>query len=326
MRVQGRDFLMKIDNTAASITDWTLVGGSPLAPACMVASTLKGFSSTYAHYLVHGVAFHFVTSTNTSADGSIMFYVNKDRAGPGLPTDSNNFMPAVLSDHNTLIGPLWTNCTASYFPEPRWFPTDVFNSDDLYEQAPGELHVYTKTGSTAVPGYVLIDYDISFRTLSLNPKIQILPVSRMKYTQMRLSLTATAVTVGATIVELEDSGTSLDGVTAVTAPTGAVNGDIYKLIFNTNDATFTNITAATAFQRFYVTALTATEPLTDGFTCYGVVTISGPIRLVLFPTYASALSGALPYRWGVTATIAVGIPAYASLVGSYGGLIHQSSI
>ena len=102
MRVQGRDFLMKIDNTATSITDWTLVGGVPLAPACMVASALKNFSNTYAHYVIHGLAFHFITSTNTSSDGSVMFYINKDRHGPGLPTDSPNFMPMVLSDHNTV--------------------------------------------------------------------------------------------------------------------------------------------------------------------------------------------------------------------------------
>lgn len=326
MRVQGRDFLIKLDNTAAAIVDWTLVGGSPVVPACMVASTLKHFSTTYAHYMIHGVAFHFITSATTATDGSVMFYINKDRAGPGLPTDSANFMPAVLSDHNTLIGPIWNNCTAKYLPEPRWLPTDVLNSDDLYEQSCGELMVFTKTSSNIVPGYVLVDYDITFRGMSLNPKAQVLPVSRMKYTQALLRLESVAVVSGTTLVELEDAGTSLDAVTPIAAPTGAVNGDIYKIVMNLNDAFFLNGTAATVFQRKYPTGLTAVEPLTDGFTCYGVVTVGGPIKLLMFPSYAAALANSNPYVWGVTATLTARIPAYISLVGQFGGLSAQSSI
>lgn len=326
MRVQGRDFLVKIDNTATGINDWTLVAGAPLAPACMVASTLKHFSNTYAHYLIHGVAFHFITSSSTATDGSIMFYINKDRNGPALPTDSANFMPAVLSDHNTLIGPLWTNSTAKYFPEPRWYPTDVFNSDDLHEQSCGEVLIYTKTGSTAVPGYVLVDYDITFRGLSLNPKTQLLPVSRMKYNQTTFGVQALAVTAGSTNFEIEILGSNLDGTTPAVQPSGTTTGDIYKVYLDTNDATFTNVSTATLLQRLYPTGLTAVEPVSDGYTCYALATTSGPYKFLLFSTHANAMAVANPLKWGVTATVTMRIPVYMSLVGSYGGLLHQASI
>lgn len=326
-RIQGRDFLIPIDPTAGTIVDWTLVGGSPISPACMVASTLKHFSSTYAHYMVHGVAFHFITSSSTATNGSIMFYINKDRSRPALPTDSANFMSAVLSDNHTVIGPLWKNTTASYFPEPVWFSTDVFDGEQMLSQCPGEVFMYTKSANNEVPGYIIIDYDMSFRGLSLNPKTGVLPVARMKYTQIRLSVTAAAVVTGTTgVIMSMNTGLLLDGVTASAQPSGAQQGDVYKIVLDEDDSSFAGagITAANAWMTLLGGGFGNLSPITDGFTCYGVITNSNTMSV--FPNFAYAQSGGNTFRWNVTGNITVSIPAYVSLCGNLGGTLTQSSI
>jgi hypothetical protein len=324
-RIQGRDFLIGVDATASTIVDWTLVGGSPVAPGCMVASTLKHFSSTYAHYMIHGVAFHFITSSSTATNGSVMFYVNKDRSRPALPTDSANFMSAVLSDHHTVIGPLWKNTTASYFPEPVWFSTDVFDGEQMLSQCPGELLMYTKSANNEIPGYIVVDYDISFRGLSLNPKTGVLPISRMKYTQVALTATALVVVQNSTTVAFVlNSGLLLDGGTTSTAPSGTAEGDIFKIVMNEDDATFTNTSAALSLSVIYSGGGTTPVTITDGFTCYGVCTSDNV--LVLFPNYAAAQNGDAPFRWGVTATVTVKIPAFISLCGAVSGTLTQANI
>lgn len=326
-RIQGRDFLLGIDPTASGIADWTLVAGSPISPACMIASTLKHFSSTYAHYMVHGVAFHFITSSSTATNGSIMFYVNKDRSRPALPTDSTNFMSAVLSDHNTTIGPLWKNTTASYFPEPVWFTTDIFDGEQMLSQCPGEVFMYTKSVNNEVPGYVLIDYDISFRGLALNPKTGVLPVARMKYTQVALTFPTTVVVAGTTpVIVLMNTGLLLDGVTTSTAPTGATLGDIYKVVIDEDDSSFTGtgFSASTAFLNLLGGGFTTPVSLTDGYTLYGVITAAN--SLTLCPNFAYAQSGGNALRFGVSTSVSFIIRGYLSLCGSVGGTLSQSSI
>lgn len=328
-RVQGRDFLMSVNATKSTIVDWTLVAASPVAPACMIASTLKHFSSTYAHFMVHGVAFHYITSASTATSGSVMFYVNKDRSRPALPTDSTNFMSAVLSDHNTVIGPLWKNCTASYFPEPIWYSTEIFDGESLIQQCPGEAFVYTKSANAEVPGYILIDYDISFRGLSLNPKSTLLPVSRMKYTEINLAITSAVVVLGTTIVRLTmDSGLLLDGVTTSASPTGSTLGDVYKVVMNQDDAVISGSGASVAtilnVELQAMGALNASSPITDGFTCYGVVTEANVLSLC--PNYASAITASNFFTYGLSSTVTIAIPAFVSLCGSVAGLLSQASI
>jgi hypothetical protein len=224
-----------------------------------------------------------------------------------------------------MIAPLWKNSTASYFPEPRWFPTDVLNTDDLYDQCPGELHVYTKTVSEEVPGYILIDYDITFRGLSINPKTGLLPISRIKYTQVTLSTASQAVTLSTTTVAFNTNVNNLlDGTTISSSPPGAAIGDVYKVIFDEDDASFTNVTAATMLRVLMSGGTSQTESFTDGFTCYALY--SGSNIMTLYPGITGARISNNPFTWGVTATVTVSLPCYMSLVGSFGGLNAQASI
>lgn len=325
INVKGRDFLIGLDATAALITGWTLVGGCPVVPHALVSSILKSYAGIYSGFVLRGVAFHFITACPTSTQGDIMFYVGKSRAAPGINCASSNFMSVVLSDHNTVIGPLWKNHTAVYYPLLKTYSTDILNDEQLMSQGPGELFLYTKTSSQQVPGYVLMDYDIDFVGMQVNIKALTFPLSRLKYTQLAISATSLAVTPSTDFATVL-TGTKLDGTTA-TIPSSFTPGDIYKAILNISAATLVNVNASNLLQyqtytgsTFVSTAVT----VADGFTMYGVYYTGNAI--LWYPTYdeAAAQSASVNYNFGVTATVTINIPVYVSLVGSVANLVQSN--
>jgi hypothetical protein len=319
VRVRGRDYLVNIAATASSVQDWVLVAGCPITPACMVTSTIKGFVNAYAQYQTHAVAFHYITASSTANQGSVMFHVGKNRGDPGLDHSNDNFLPMVLSDNNTIIGPLWKNMTASYFPETPWLPTNLLNAEGLHEQASGELFVFTKTSDDVIPGFVLIDYDISFREMQANPKGLTLPVSRMKYTQVVLTAAGTTINVAASFVVT--SGLLLDGTTASSAPAGWTIGDVYKIVINFTNASLGGRLATNVFTANL--PLSGVGPMTvdDGFTCYGLVISATTV--VIYSTYYAATSASAPISFGVTDGDVLAMPAFMSLCGAHDSALLQ---
>jgi len=323
-RVKGRDYFLTVPAVAAIDTTWLFVAGAPIAPACMVASAIRSFANAYSQYSINKVAFHFITAESTANSGNIVLYVAKDRAGPGLNTLSSNFLPIVLSDEHSVIGPLWTNCTAHFEPVPEWRPTDVFNGEDLRHQAVAELMVYTKSAALQAPGYILIDYDISFREMSVNVKTLGLPVSRMKYTQVALTDNGarTALNVASCFM---NSGLLLDAVTISTAPTGTLPGDIYKIVMSLANNGLGGVATNAVYTVSNVSGNTP-YTLTEGFTCYGVVASNG-VQLYLFDSFMSAMAkstnGELLYASTITYNLQ--IQAQMTLVGSINSAVLQSN-
>lgn len=328
VRIQGRDFFCNLAATDSTITGWTLVGGAPLVPHALVSSLLKSYAGIYSNFTINGLAFHYITACPSSTQGDVMFYIGKSLGDPCVNFSSQNFMSVVLSDHNTVFGPLWQNHTASYFPPARIYPTDILNDEDLTHRGPGELLMFTKSSSEQVPGYVLMDYDIVFSGMQVNVRALTFPISRMKYTQVGLSITATAVTAGVTRAALALTGTVLDLSSAGVAPSGATVGDVYKLIMNVTPATFTNCTSTTFIIENVVnatTAVTAGFPVTDGTTVFAVYYTTN--QLLLYPSYIDAQTQTNYFFFGATATITVNVPCFISLVGSIGSnSLTQSSI
>lgn len=327
-RIRGRDFLINVDPTGVAVTGWTLVAGAPITPVCMVSSGVKSLMQMYGKYCVNGVAFHYITSCTTGDAGSVMMYIGKDRGGPGLNTANANFMPVVLSDGNTVISPVWKNCSAVYHPPPLYLPSDTFNSDGLHEQAPGEIFVYTKLASVNIPGYLLVDYDLSFVNMQVNLKSLSLPVARMKYTQVRF-YDAAVVNAQVAMYSWDVVGQFLlDGTTNTVAPTGSELGDIYKIIINVDDGYVGAATLPLSWQ--YNAPISGGASLipatsyTDGATVFGVFTVGGAVAF--YPNYycASVLANPL-IATAAAAAAPHGFVAYVSLVGSVGNQLTQSN-
>ncbi len=328
VRIQGRDFFCNLSATAAATTGWTLVGGAPLVPHALVSSLLKSYAGIYANFVVHGLAYHYVTACPTSVQGDVMLYTSKSVGNPGISFSSANFMSVVLSDHCTVFGPLWQNCTAKYFPPQVVYPTDILNDEDLTHRGPGELFVFTKTNSTQVPGYILLDYDITFTMMQVNIRALTFPISRMKYQQVGLTLSATAVT-GSSRFIAQVTGTLLDGTSSGTVPSGTTVGDVFKVIMCVTPATFTNATTSNLLAPVVITsagALSAiSTTISDGFTAYAVYYTTN--ALLFYPSYAAAVTQAADALFfNVSATVTFNIPAFISLVGGVETALTQSNI
>jgi hypothetical protein len=316
-RVVGRDFAFTAASTPSSVTGWTLVGGMPITPSVLPSSALKSYCQMYSKFRVNSIAFHYITSSATSQTGDVLFYVERDRAGPFIDWSNSSFLPYTLSDPHTVLGPQWTNHTAVYRPTNTFKYTDYGINVDVNEDACGAVYLFSKTSSASSPGYVLVDYDITFKELQVNPRAGVLPISRGQINQVCWSASGVAATSGNTSITVSgNTGTSITGATSA-LPNGTIAGDIYRCVADVTTSivlnTWTNVTAANLFNYELPGGNDSAVTIDDGFTFYAVMTSTTGARF--YPTLASALGAGNGFTYGVTATVTFGLCASISLVG-----------
>lgn len=337
-RVVGRDFAFSLKSTSSGITNWELIGGMPITPSVLPSSVLRNYCQMFANFKVNRLVVHYITSSPTSQAGDIMFYYERDRKAPMCDYTNSSFLPFVLSDPLTVIGPQWTNHSLVVDPVKEWRSTLYGMNSDLNEDAAGSVFVFSKTNATNSPGYILIDYDISFKEMSVNPRAGSLPISRGQWNNFTIGASALAVTASVSQLSLSNAtvlrGNDVSNATAA-LPTGAQNGDVYKMVAcataSTTNNTWTNVTLA----NLLVYGNDIDEPVTidDGFTVYAVymdstVGASTPY-FKLYATLESALTGpanagSADFYYGVTATVTWALIVNASLVGNRTTLTQSS--
>lgn len=328
-RVVGRDFAFALGSTVAAVTDWELIGGMPLTPCVMVTSALKNYSQLFQYFKFNKLAVHYITSSPTSQAGDVLFYYEESRTSPSIDYTNNSFLPFVLSNPNTVIGPQWSNHSAIFKVDNGWKSTLYGNQTDISEDASGSLFVYSKTSSANSPGYILVDYDISFKGMSLNPRAGTLPVSRGQWSEICLNYTTNTTAGNALQSWGVTTGKKVDGVTSA-MPTGAATGDIYKVIVQLKSTTVSGVNAAwtgtptpTAANLLYFTgAGTTALTLDDGFTFYGAYDGAG---MYLYCTLPEAVtdSGRIKAQTSIT-TPNITLCCVISLVGSTGALTQSA--
>jgi len=312
MRVTGRDFAFACNATASNITGWELIGGMPLSPSVLASSGLRAFVQSYANFKVNKIVFHYITSSPTSQAGDIAFYYERDRSAPAPDTSNANFLPFVLSDPHTVLGPQWTNHSAVVTPAADWKSTCYGVNPDLSEEGSGNILFYSKTNTSNSPGYVIMDYDITFKELSVNPRAGVLPIARGLYNATTIQF----ATVGNTALSGTIAGQDISGLTAV-APSGLTLGDIYKFVFSVSASTVRNTwTTATLSTAVRYEGINFT--LDDGFTCYMYWDGSA---WTAYPTLADAMTNTKGYRGQQTATIY--FSGFMSLVTVTGPTVNQ---
>jgi len=334
VRVQGRDFMFQAAPVAASSTDWILSGGCPLIPHAFVASVLRSYASIYAEFSVHGLTFHYITSSATNSIGDIMFYVNKNRGSALLDTTNPNFLSVVLSDPHTVMGPLWQNASAAYKPVPKYYSTDILNDEDLRTQGPGELFLYTKSATLSSPGYVLVDFDITFRDLQVNIRDLTFPMNRLKYNQYGFGFqNAVSLAQGAEAV-MQTNGTLVSGLGggSLLGDPQVQLGDVFKCVMCTQYAFFAapltrgNLLQTDLRQGTESSHGPIPTTIDDGFTFYGVFFNGTNGFVMLYPTLAAAMSQQFPYEWGTNATnVTWVIPCWISLVANVRAATYQAN-
>jgi len=309
--VRGRDFMFTPIGTA-SITTWTMVGGTPLSPVAFGDSVVREYMQMYQKFRWRKCVVYYITSSPTSSTGDVMFYYGKNRDSVFLNQTSSFLLPFVISDPNTVIGPQWTNHAAQLEIQPDWKSTDYGMTDNPNDYAAGEIFLLSKTASTDSPGYVLFDYEIEFAELQISPRLLSLPLPRAQYTNIALTSSG-AKTAGNTYDFISGGGTTLSGGAGAN-PTGWAVGDIYKVVFDNTNSTYTTGTAANLLQIPLGNANTQNLTITDGLTLYGVADQSGAIGLYANAPAAYSATNTLQVQTSQTPN--VNIQVWVSLIGS----------
>ncbi len=318
-RIIGRDFCFTPVATASTITNWCMVGGTPLTPAAFVDSKIRSYLQLYQKYRWIRCAVHYITSSATSSTGDVMFYHGKNRNSVFLNQTSNLLLPFVMSDPDTIMGPQWTNHSALLTIESDWKSTDYGMDANPNDYSEGEVFLLSKTTTTDSPGYVLMDYEIEFADEQVAPRLLTLPISRIQYSQVNVGRSAAAVTSGNEFLALT-LGNNIGGTTSV-IPSGAVIGDVYKVIVDLTNSTVASWVATTASNLLLLAVgptTTNAVTLSDGFTCYAVYGGSGT-GFQFYPNPESAYVASAGYfQFGVTATVTFNLQCWFSYIGQVG--------
>lgn len=304
-RVVGRDFAFALTATTAAVNGWEIIGGMPITPCCLPSSILRNYCQMFNKFKVNSVTVHYITSSPTSQAGDVLFYYEKDRAAPMPDYSNSSFLPYTLSDPHTVIGPQWTNHSAVIKPTKDWKTTLYGNQSDINEDAEGTLFFFSKTNSASSPGYLLIDYDISFKELSVNPRAGTLPVARAQSSFVNLS-TGGTLTQGSAVAFLLNSGNNISG-TLSQLPNGYIAGDIYKVRLQVTastqvNSTWTGTPTPNPGNLFRHGQSDRTVSLEDGATFYMLANTS---NVQLHSTLEGAVTSTDPIEWANNFTTAV---------------------
>lgn len=311
VRVIGRDYAFTPAGTG-SVATWTLVGGMPLTPACMPSSVLKSYCIMYNKFKWNKCRYHYISTSATTATGDVVFYYSKQQESQLPECQSGSFLPLVLSDSHTVIGPQWKNHTTEIVPKTTWMGTDYgADQSSVVSYTAGDLFLYSKTSTTDSPGWVVFDYDITFKTLSVNPRAGFLPIVKAQWIQASL-VNGTVSTADVTAITLS-VGTS--GIGSTTIPALSVTaGDIFEFAWDSTNSTYgIGSTAATAFAYIQITTA-ITFPVKDGLRVF--LGADGSNSLRIYNTLADALTNTCNFRGHQTITYADTYRGFAKFITS----------
>jgi len=312
--VTGRDFGFSPVATG-NVTSWVLVGGCPITPFCFASSVLRNAASMYARFKCRSLVLHYITSSSTSTTGDVMFYVRRNE-GSVLPLPTGNtFLPYVLSDALTVIGPQWTNHSMVIDTNQMpWLNSDYGATPKLNTYNQYDAFLYSKTSSTESPGYVILDYSFEFKEVSISPRsgaLATIASTKAQWNQVAFTL-GTNATAGTTVATITAYSTTGIGATSITAPS-PTSGDVYEFVVDVSNSTFSAATAANCFQYSSAEVFQAFT-LTDGQIFY-VVTEAGT-TVHFYTSLEAAVSNSAAIRFGATVQYAETLRGFWKLVTS----------
>jgi len=310
-RLRGREFLTSAYGTG-NITTWTMCAGIPLTPVVFVDSMLQQYGKMYSYFRWTKLAVHYVTTSPTSTNGSVMIYYNKDRASTYLNQTSPNLLPFVLSDPHTSISPQWQNMTTVLETDSEWKRLDYGKTDDVGHYTSGEVFLLSKTSTTESPGYLLMTYEIELKDENLTPRLLLWPQPTISYVPYTFGWPSqggsTAVTF-TTLFATSQIGTNTNRL---------LQSGVYKLIVDISNSATTGVSPTPNFSNMWSTTIpSAIMPVVDGTTIYGIANLG---NLTLYPNAESAFSGTNPVLWNNTQgnVTSAYVQIWASLVGFIG--------
>lgn len=297
--VIGREFLASAFGSG-SVSTWTMVTGMPLTPVAFVDSMLRMYGSMYTFFRWKRLRVHYVTTSPTNSNGSVMFYYNKDRASVFLEQTSVNLLPFVLSDPHTTISPQWQNFSVELECTGDLKRCDYGMTDDATHYASGEMFLLSRTSTTDSPGHILMDYEIEFSEQNLTPRLTLWPQPTIAYVPYAFSFPTT--TAGNSVVFLL-AGAGLNPFIAANT-NQLLAGGIYKCIWDFSNGHISGTTPAATLANLFTFGAAATKinlTAEDGLTTYAV---NGSGGVQMYENIAAAYTNTATFFWQTTFTAA----------------------
>lgn len=307
--IAGREFLAAAYGTG-SITNWTMAAGIPLTPVTFVDSLIRQYGIMYSRFRWRKLAVHYVTTSPTTSNGSIMIYYNKDRASTFVNQTSTNLLPFVLSDPHTSVCPQWQSMTVVLEPDSEWKRTDYGMTADLTHYTAGEVFLLSKTSTVDSPGLLLMSYELEFKDLNLTPRMLLWPQPTIIYSPISCTIPTAAVS---SPVRLTLGGTPPIGTNSINLQVGAV----YKVILDISNSVLSGTTPTLNPATMWAIDVGSSNtllPLVDGTTIYCTNSASS---LEFYVNAEDAYSATNPIIWNFAVSVGASGPLlmWISLVG-----------
>lgn len=303
-RMAGRDFIASVE-CSGSTSSFGLGKSALLSPAYFASTFLGNIARSFEKYHWNKLRIHYVPKVATNAKGQIILCSQRSVTEPGLQPESGTFLQRAMSQGNAVFSPLWTAAYIDIDVDNEFRLVDPTTTSDLDDCIHEELQVYTQSPDVGQVGYLIAEYDVTFKEPIYQPHSTSIPIVTGPGLRVQLTASAAINAVSDAAVFAEPAGT----IGLATVPNGTVYRGVFDLQGSTapTGTTFANALNVNTYSRGALGALnliTSTLPLIGGLTLY--FTLSGS-TLTAYTSLEAAINGAgtgiVVFR---TATTAVG--------------------
>lgn len=280
--ITGREFLLPV--TQVNNANWQVGAIAPLHPAYYPASTMGTMCRAYQFYRYKSLVVHFVTKEPTSTNGEVLLTYSPNVLEPLDDGANAQFLNRAMTRAGAVLGPIWQNHSMQIPTDNTYRKVDAFNSTVFNDNMAGECQVFTLAGSADVSGYMLIDYELEFKTAMFTPHSARIPISSGPGSSYTATLTG---------------GFSGDSIIFTSGALAGSNspGTIYRFICDIDQSTIASGSFATSFMTridyavntLATSGVTRVIPLRDGTQLYFVYL--GASTFAVYTSYESALGG-----------------------------------
>jgi hypothetical protein len=165
--VLARDLLTSVISTNLVNVDMSL--WLPMNPVYLSSSSLSMYFTDYDSYKINQITFYYVPACASTTVGEVLMYVVDNPLSSLLNPNDSALLTKIMSEPIAAMGPCWQQNSIV------WRPSSVGYKklNPLIDLSPietcfGDFCVYTTNESATTLGYVVADWDITFKDKRFN--------------------------------------------------------------------------------------------------------------------------------------------------------------
>lgn len=282
-RVVGRDFVASVE--AQGVSAFGIGKSAMLSPAYFNTTQLGNLARSFEKYRWNRLRIHYIPKVSTTATGQVVLCSSKSVTLPCLQPESGVFLQRAMSQGNACFTPLWQNAYIDIDCDSTWCLCDAAAGVDLDDNIHEELQVYSQAGVSGQVGYLIAEYDITFKEPLYSMHAAAIPYPTGPGLRVACIDAAGINAVG--------DDWLISNATLAAQP----NGTIFRAVFDLQGsdtpvgATFANaFNTTTSYRTAITTSATTTNalPLVGGTALYLVVVATG---LYVYTSMEAAING-----------------------------------